>query len=70
MIKFALFVLKDCIKRKTKMGEELRRVNELFKDLIEKTKKKHKIDRDTEKLLYGFFIMGYKEGCGMTQMVA
>ncbi len=70
MIKFAHFVLKDYIKRKTKMGEDLQRVNELFKDLIEKTKKKNKIDRNTERLCYYFFLTGINLNSGMTQLVA
>ena len=51
------------------MGEDLKRVNKAYQKLITKIKTKHKITKEMESLLYLFFIAGFAEGSGMTQIL-
>jgi len=50
------------------MGEDLKRCNLKFIELLEKAKTKNKINRDEERLLYYFFLAGFQEGSGMSQV--
>ena len=50
------------------MGEDLRKANDKFQEMIAKLK--IKIDKQTEALLYIFYLEGFKDGSGMSQMVA
>ena len=51
------------------MGEDLKRVNSKFKELIDNYRRKKTMTRNDERLAYMFFLMGYSEGCGMEQQV-
>jgi hypothetical protein len=52
------------------MGEDLKRCNLKFRELIENMKSKRKVTKEEESLAYWFFMMGFAEGSGMTQEVA
>jgi hypothetical protein len=51
-----------------KMGKDLNHCNLKFKEIMDKLKDKRMITKDIEMLCYYFFIAGFEEGEGMTQM--
>lgn len=51
------------------MGEDLRKCNKAFEELLKGVKKKVKIDDEIHSMLYFFFISGYNLNSGNTQMV-
>ena len=55
------------------MGEDLRRANEGYKKLLEEAKKQKGsekyITKQIETLLYLFYLAGFNEGSGMTQVL-
>lgn len=51
------------------MGEDLRKCNIKFRELVEQLKRKRSINKDEESLAYFFFLAGYQEGSGMTQAI-
>jgi len=52
------------------MGEDLKNVNLKFRELLEKAKSRVSISKETEHLLYFFFMAGFEAGSGITQVVA
>jgi len=53
------------------MAEDLKRVNSQFKKLVEKLKDKipKGMLKEGEALLYIFYLAGFNEGSGMTQLI-
>lgn len=52
------------------MGEDLKRLNEGFKNFLIKLKSKKEISKETEALLYLAYISGFNENSGATQMIS
>lgn len=51
------------------MGEDLKKANLKFRELIEKMKSKRYVNKEEESIAYFFFIAGISFASGMTQLV-
>lgn len=51
------------------MGEDLKRANKLFEEFYEQVKKQ-KAPKDIKHLLYIFYLKGFSDASGMSQVIA
>ena len=51
------------------MTEELNQANEKYNSLLREIKKKKEINKETESLLYLFFLAGWNSNVGSVQMI-
>lgn len=51
------------------MGESLRNANKKFKELFDEFRRNPNYKNADERICYIFFLQGWREGSGMTQMI-
>lgn len=51
------------------MGEDLKRCNLKFREVLENVKKRKAINKEEESLAYFFFLAGFGAGSGVQQMI-